>query len=115
MSPVGGVGINLAIQDAVAAANILHDSLRAGSVSERRLAAVRRRRLLPTVLTQAFQRGLQARFIKPLLDGQTAVRPPLPMRLSARYATGRRLTARFIGLGIRPEHVRTPTIVRTDP
>ncbi|MDQ7907421.1 FAD-dependent oxidoreductase [Phytohabitans sp. ZYX-F-186] len=113
MAPIGGVGLNLAIQDAVAAANILHSGLRRGVVSERRLAAVRRRRLLPTVLTQAFQRGLQARFIKPLLDGETTVRPPLPMRLSARYAAGRRLTARFIGLGLRPEHVRTPARVTT--
>jgi 2-polyprenyl-6-methoxyphenol hydroxylase-like FAD-dependent oxidoreductase len=108
MSPVGGVGINLAIQDAVAAANILAAPLRAGTVTSTHLEKVQRRRMLPTRLTQRLQVIVQKRVITRLLLRAEPLAPPLPVRLLARCPVLRRLPARLIGLGIRPEHVRTP-------
>ena len=108
MSPVGGVGINLAIQDAVAAANILAEPLRAGRVSVDDLARVERRREFPTRLTQRMQVTVQRRVIAPVLGGAVTVRPPLALRLLGRCSWLRRIPARLIGLGARPEHVRTP-------
>jgi 2-polyprenyl-6-methoxyphenol hydroxylase-like FAD-dependent oxidoreductase len=106
MSPVGGVGINLAVQDAVAAANLLAASLRARAVTERDLAAVQRRRRLPTRLTQAFQLAVQNRVLKRVLAGEVAAKPPLVFRLIQRFPALRGVTARLIGVGVRPEHVR---------
>lgn len=102
MSPVGGVGINLAVQDAVAAANLLAGPLRAGNLSDGDLAAVQRRRFWPTRLTQAAQVLAQDRVIRPQLDSDDP-RPPLPLRLLARFPVLRRFPARFVGLGLRPE------------
>lgn len=108
MSPIGGVGINLAVQDAVAAANILAGPLRAGSVSDELLARVQARRTFPTKVIQAFQLFVQNRVINPILQGVTVKRPPWPVRLLNVCAPLRALPARFIGLGPRPEHVQTP-------
>ena len=110
MSPVGGVGINLAVQDAVAAANLLAEPLRRGTPSERDLARVTRRRWLPTVVTQAFQRAVQRRLLAPVLRGGGG-RPPRALRYLARVPFVRRVPVRLLGVGVLPEHVR----VRTDP
>lgn len=107
MSPVGGVGINLAIQDAVATANILAEKLLAGSVKPADLAAVQRRRTLPTQLTQWLQVQVQKRVITRALSGRVPLTPPLALRLFRRFPILRRIPARLIGVGIRPEHVRT--------
>ncbi|GAA3446127.1 monooxygenase [Planomonospora venezuelensis] len=106
MSPVFGVGINLAVQDAVAAANLLAGPLLAGGeIPESLLARVQRRRTPPTVITQFAQRVVQNRLIRPVLAGDAgAVRLPDLSRLPAAAP----LIRRFIGLGVRPEHVRTP-------
>lgn len=113
MSPVGGVGINLAIQDAVAAANILAGPLKRGQVSEGDLDRVQRRRELPTRLTQFIQVTAQNRVIAPLLAAKGKVSPPLPLQLLQRFPYLRRIPARVIGLGFRPEHVKTPDDERT--
>ncbi|MEV5546570.1 FAD-dependent oxidoreductase [Streptomyces sp. NPDC052309] len=113
MSPVGGVGINLAIQDAVAAANILAPRLRAGRLSTADLARVQRRRQFPTRVTQAGQVLIQNRVIGAVLSGGV-VRDPasaelaLPLRLLDRFPALRRVVARVVGIGVRPEHVKTP-------
>jgi 2-polyprenyl-6-methoxyphenol hydroxylase-like FAD-dependent oxidoreductase len=106
MSPVGGVGINLAIQDAVAAANMLAAPLTDDTVEERHLAAVQKRRMLPTRLTQAAQVFVHRNVLGPALADRTRDTVPLPVRLLARYPRLRRIPARLIGLGVRPEHVR---------
>jgi 2-polyprenyl-6-methoxyphenol hydroxylase-like FAD-dependent oxidoreductase len=106
MSPVGGVGINLAIQDAVAAANLLAPALRRGAPTPDELRAVQRRRELPTRITQAAQLFVQDRVIAPTLAGATP-RAPLPLRWLDAWPLLRRIPARAIGLGVRPEHVRT--------
>jgi 2-polyprenyl-6-methoxyphenol hydroxylase-like FAD-dependent oxidoreductase len=108
MSPVGGVGINLAIQDAIATANILAAPLKAGRVTERDLDRVQRRRMLPTRLTQAFQVFVQDRVITRVLGGGGQVKVPGVVRLMQRFPALRRIPARLIGIGVRPEHVRTP-------
>ena len=107
MSPVGGVGINLAVQDAVAAANILAAPLKARTVSEGDLHAVQERRMLPVRLTQAIQLVAQKRVIGRLL--QTKERPRLPFlfRLFKWFPVLRRIPARLIGVGVRPEHIHT--------
>ncbi|MGK5558833.1 FAD-dependent oxidoreductase, partial [Actinomadura kijaniata] len=107
MSPVGGVGINLAVQDAIATANLLDGPLRRGAVTARDLAAVQRRRTPPTRIVQGFQLGIQRAAIAPIMRGAV----PLPIRLLNRIrGTGPlpRLTAQMVGYGPRPEHVRTP-------
>jgi 2-polyprenyl-6-methoxyphenol hydroxylase-like FAD-dependent oxidoreductase len=106
MSPVGGVGINLAIQDAVAAANLLAAPLRAGRLTAEDLHRVQQRRMWPTRLTQRVQLFIQNRVIKRVLGSTEALRPPLPLRLLARFPILRRIPARLVGMGIRPEHVR---------
>ena len=108
MSPVGGVGINLAVQDAVAAANILAKPLLENSVDDGDLAAVQRRRLFPTRATQAMQVLIQNRVIAPALAGKAnagPLRPPFVFRLLQRFPYLRRYPARLMGLGVRPEHV----------
>ncbi len=108
MSPIGGVGINLAIQDAIATANILASRLRAGAVSVDALREVQTRREFPTRMTQGLQIFIQNRFISRVLGGNE--RPPLPwfLKQMRRWPTLRRIPARTIGMGFRPEHVQTP-------
>ena len=110
MSPIGGVGINLAIQDAVATANILGAALLRGTPSARELEAVQRRRNFPTRATQSLQIAVQNRIIRRVLGN--AGRPSLPwqLKLLRRIPILRRIPARVIGVGLRPEHVRTPEI-----
>ncbi|CAH2604591.1 FAD-dependent oxidoreductase [Rhodovastum atsumiense] len=105
MSPIGGVGINLAIQDAVAAANLLAAPLRERRLRVSDLRRVQRRRAWPTWATQRLQVLAQGRIIARVLGGRQAPRPPLPVRLLARLPWLRRVPARLIGLGLRPEHV----------
>jgi 2-polyprenyl-6-methoxyphenol hydroxylase-like FAD-dependent oxidoreductase len=107
MSPIGGVGINLAIQDAVASANLLWAPLKRGSVALGDLEAVQRRREWPTKVTQAAQVFIQRRAIAPLLAGATP-RAPWPAKLVDRSPFLQGLTARALGLGVRFEKVRTP-------
>jgi 2-polyprenyl-6-methoxyphenol hydroxylase-like FAD-dependent oxidoreductase len=109
MSPVGGVGINLAIQDAVAAANLLAAKLKAGAVTDADLAAVQRRRTLPTQLTQWLQVQVQKRIITRALAARGPLpRVPLVVRAFQKVPFLRRIPARLVGVGVRPEHVRTP-------
>jgi 2-polyprenyl-6-methoxyphenol hydroxylase-like FAD-dependent oxidoreductase len=107
MSPVGGVGINLAIQDAVAAANILSGPLKAGTLSIEHLRAVQRRRTFPTRVTQRIQILIQERVLKRVLGEDKPVAAPWPLRLFNTFPVLRRIPARAIGVGVRPEHVRT--------
>jgi 2-polyprenyl-6-methoxyphenol hydroxylase-like FAD-dependent oxidoreductase len=106
MSPIGGVGINLAIQDAVATANILAPVLSRGAPGESDLAAVQRRRLWPTAMTQRLQVLIQDRVITRILAGSGGGRPVLAVRLLQWFPILRRLPARLLGLGFRPEHIR---------
>ena len=108
MSPVGGVGINLAIQDAVAAANILYRPLRQGAPSAAYLGAVQRRRELPTRITQRMQVVMQNRVIFRTLTSGAPTSLPWPARLLRDYPILRRIPARLVGMGFRPEHVRSP-------
>jgi 2-polyprenyl-6-methoxyphenol hydroxylase-like FAD-dependent oxidoreductase len=108
MSPVGGVGINLAIQDAVATANLLAAKLRSGSVTDRDLRAVQQRRERPTRMTQRLQALLHKHFLDPIFDATEQVQPPLPARLFEKFPRLRPIPARLIGLGFRPEHVAPP-------
>jgi 2-polyprenyl-6-methoxyphenol hydroxylase-like FAD-dependent oxidoreductase len=109
MSPVGGVGINLAIQDAVAAANILYT----GDFGLKSLRAVQARREFPTRVTQAFQVAVQNRILTRVLAAsgtEGPLTPPLPARMLGRFPFLRRIPARLIGLGVRPEHIRSPAV-----
>jgi 2-polyprenyl-6-methoxyphenol hydroxylase-like FAD-dependent oxidoreductase len=108
MSPIGGVGINLAVQDAVAAANILWEPLSRGRAGEDDLARVQKRREFPARVTQAIQVFLQNRVISRALQAKGQMEAPLVVRLIARFPLLRRIPARLLGLGVRPEHVRTP-------
>ncbi|MDB5476143.1 MAG: monooxygenase FAD-binding [Phenylobacterium sp.] len=114
MSPIGGVGINLAVQDAVAAANLLATPLREGRLTDADLAAVQARREPPTRTTQGVQVFMQERVLSRLLGRDEAARPPAFFRLLRLFPLLRRIPARFIGLGARPEHV-DPSILRADP
>jgi 2-polyprenyl-6-methoxyphenol hydroxylase-like FAD-dependent oxidoreductase len=109
MSPIGGIGINLAIQDAVAAANILtsHDPAALETLQE-----VQRRRELPTRVTQAVQVFVQQQIVKRVLAGTGRARPPFAMRLLDRFRFLRFLPAYAVGIGVRPEHVRSPAAPR---
>jgi 2-polyprenyl-6-methoxyphenol hydroxylase-like FAD-dependent oxidoreductase len=110
MSPVGGVGINLAIQDAVATANLLAGRLRQGRPGPAELRAVQQRRALPTRLTQWLQVLIQDRVIRRVLAGRRELSLPLPLRLLRSFPTLRRIPARLVGIGFRPEHVRSPDV-----
>jgi 2-polyprenyl-6-methoxyphenol hydroxylase-like FAD-dependent oxidoreductase len=112
MSPIGGVGINLAVQDAVAAANILTDPLRAGAVTLGHLAQVQRRREWPTRVTQAIQRTIQNRVVGPVLAGTKQPKVPLAVKLLDWFPPLRGIPARFIGIGVRPEHIHTKEAAR---
>lgn len=108
MSPIGGVGVNLAVQDAVATANLLADTLTKGPPTEAELNAVQRRRMLPTRLTQAIQVQMQNRLIKPALEGTgDEISPPWPIRLISAFPILQGLAARLVGGGVRPEHVHS--------
>jgi 2-polyprenyl-6-methoxyphenol hydroxylase-like FAD-dependent oxidoreductase len=109
MSPVGGIGINLAIQDAVATANILAEPLRRQRVTPDHLAALQKRRLWPTRRTQSLQVLAHKRLVEPTLRGQVNfTKLPLAVRLLNDYPVLRRIPARLIGIGLRPEHVKSP-------
>jgi 2-polyprenyl-6-methoxyphenol hydroxylase-like FAD-dependent oxidoreductase len=107
MSPVGGVGINLAIQDAVAAANILADKMVAGKLKDDDLAAVQRRREFPTRATQKLQIMVQNRVVRRVLGSAQPLKVPWAITMMQRIPSLRRIPARFIGIGFRPEHIRT--------
>jgi 2-polyprenyl-6-methoxyphenol hydroxylase-like FAD-dependent oxidoreductase len=112
MSPVGGVGINLAIQDAVATANLLASKLKAGTVMDRDLMAVRRRRLFPVRVIQRAQVLIQNRVLRPIVSGKIrSLRVPWILERLNANAWLRRWPAQVIGLGLRPEHVRSPNCV----
>ncbi|MDX2309467.1 MAG: FAD-dependent oxidoreductase [Hyphomicrobium sp.] len=116
MSPIGGVGVNLAIQDAVAAANVLALPLREGRLEESHLAAVEARRRFPTRLTQSMQVGVQNQIIARALSAKPDggdFRPPLAMRMMASMPFLNRLPAYLIGVGVRPEHVAP--FIRSQP
>jgi 2-polyprenyl-6-methoxyphenol hydroxylase-like FAD-dependent oxidoreductase len=106
MSPAGGVGINLAIQDAVATANILGPLLKRGPAEAEQLALVQKRREWPTRMTQRLQVLLQNRMITPVLNSTQPVSPPWLLRWLAQRPLFRRIPARLVGIGFRPEHVR---------
>jgi 2-polyprenyl-6-methoxyphenol hydroxylase-like FAD-dependent oxidoreductase len=106
MSPVGGVGINLAVQDAVAAANFLAAPLRTRTAHDDELAAVQRRREFPTRATQRIQIALQNNVIKRVL-GNSRIKAPWILKLFDRWPLLQRIPARLIGMGFRPEHVKT--------
>ncbi|MCO5130197.1 MAG: FAD-dependent oxidoreductase [Xanthobacteraceae bacterium] len=109
MSPVGGVGVNLAVQDAVATANLLADKLREGTPRETDLDAVRRRREFPMRVTQAMQVMAQDTIVAAALKpGGAPFKPPLPLRIVNAVPWLQGWTARFLAIGVRPEHVRSP-------
>jgi 2-polyprenyl-6-methoxyphenol hydroxylase-like FAD-dependent oxidoreductase len=109
MSPIGGVGINLAIQDAVATANILAQPLLRTNVTGDLLHQVQKRREYPTRMTQGFQVFAHRRFINPALNNQAPLRGlPWPLKLLQYFPILRRVPARVLGLGFRPEHIRLP-------
>jgi len=110
MSPVGGVGINLAIQDAVAAANQLAGPLRAGRFRLSDLAKVQRRRTFPTQMTQGIQVLIQTRILNRVLSSRRPLRPNFLLRMLAWFPWLRRIPARLIGVGFRPEHIHTPEV-----
>jgi 2-polyprenyl-6-methoxyphenol hydroxylase-like FAD-dependent oxidoreductase len=109
MSPIGGIGINLAIQDAVAAANILAAPLRRSSNVDDLLFRVERRRRLPTRVIQAGQKLAQDRIIGAIFKpGAQIDRPPWVLRLLNRFPLLRRIPGRIVGLGVRRERVESP-------
>jgi 2-polyprenyl-6-methoxyphenol hydroxylase-like FAD-dependent oxidoreductase len=113
MSPIGGVGINLAIQDAVAAANILAAPLARRGLTTKDLEKVQRRRELPTRITQGLQVLIQNKVIKRVLGSSKPLSLPFPIKLLRRWPVLRRIPARAIGIGFRPEHVRTPEVSKS--
>lgn len=109
MSPVGGVGINLAIQDAVATANLLAAKLRSGTLQDDDLDSVRRRRLFPVKVIQALQVAVHHRILKPaIFGGARQLTVPWPLKILNANAWLRRWPAQILGQGVRPEHVRSP-------
>ena len=108
MSPIGGIGINLAIQDAVAAANVLAGPLARGEPPDALLPLVQKRREFPTRVIQVGQKAAQDNVIGTVLSGRPITGAPLPVRLLNRYPILRRIPGRIIGLGVRRERVRSP-------
>ncbi len=108
MSPIGGVGINVAVQDAVAAANRLAGPLNAGTVTDEDLRAIQARRILSVRFTQWLQLTIQKRVVTRVLASQRRPKPPLLFKLFGMFPILRRIPARLLGVGIRPEHVHTP-------
>ena len=113
MSPVGGVGINLAVQDAVATATLLAEPLRNGTLDASDLAGVRARRLLPTVLVQTLQRFLHRALVAPLVEGRRPGPPKPVLALVHRLPQLSVVPAYLIGVGLRPEHA--PAFARRTP
>ena len=108
MSPIGGVGVNLAVQDAVAAANQLAAPLKARTISGDDLRAIEQRRSFPVRATQRLQLTMQNQIIAPALASTARPKPPLLFKLLNAFPPLRRIPARLLGLGFRPEHVHTP-------
>ncbi|SFB12410.1 2-polyprenyl-6-methoxyphenol hydroxylase [Amycolatopsis marina] len=113
MSPIGGVGINLAVQDAVAAATLLAEPLRGRTVGISQLAKVRTRRLLPTILVQSLQRLLHRVVVAPVVEGRRDGPPAPIVALVRRFPTASFIPAYLIGVGFRPEHA--PEYARRRP
>jgi len=111
MSPIGGVGINLAIQDAVAAANRLAAPLKAGTVSDDDLSAVQARRTFPVRFTQALQLTMQNQIIRRALASTQKPKPPLLLKLFDMIPLLRRIPQRLLAVGVRPEHIHTPDVL----
>jgi 2-polyprenyl-6-methoxyphenol hydroxylase-like FAD-dependent oxidoreductase len=114
MSPIGGVGINLAIQDAVAAANILCRPLQTGSTNVSDLQAVQQRRMFPTKMTQGLQLFIQKRVVTRVIDDSTALAPPRIVNALNKLPILQSIAAYVVGIGFRPEHVRTADLYRDD-
>ena len=110
MSPIGGVGVNIAVQDAVAAANRLAAPLKAGTMSDDDLRAIQERRTFPVRFTQAIQLTMQNRIVRRALAGTGRPKPPLLFRLVALIPILQRIPGRLLAVGVRPEHVRTPDV-----
>jgi 2-polyprenyl-6-methoxyphenol hydroxylase-like FAD-dependent oxidoreductase len=109
MSPVGGVGVNLAIQDAVATANLLASKLKTGKLDDHDLDAVRQRRLFPVQVIQRLQVAVHNRVLKPAISGTARnLKVPWPLKILDASSWLRRWPAQIVGLGVRPEHVRSP-------
>jgi 2-polyprenyl-6-methoxyphenol hydroxylase-like FAD-dependent oxidoreductase len=111
MSPIGGVGINLAIQDAVAAANRLAAHLKAGTVGDDDLRAIQARRSFPVRFTQRLQLIIQNQIVRRALSGTQRPKPPLLLKLFDLIPLLRRIPGRLLGVGVRPEHIHTPDIL----
>ena len=107
MSPIGGVGVNLAVQDAIAAANILAEPLRLGQLTNDHLDRVQRRRTLPMKVIQRMQTTVQKQVIDRVLDSDGPASAPLTFRMFNLFPILRRIPARIVGIGVRPEHVQT--------
>jgi 2-polyprenyl-6-methoxyphenol hydroxylase-like FAD-dependent oxidoreductase len=110
MSPIGGVGINLAVQDAVAAANILAEHLRRGDLTLDHLVEVQSRREWPTKATQWLQVQAQNRIIAPTLKHSGELKMPFALWLLNKIPVLQRIPARLVGVGVRPEHIHTPDV-----
>jgi len=110
MSPIGGVGINIAVQDAVAAANRLAAPLKAGTTTSGHLQAIQARRDFPARMTQKIQLSMQNRIIGPALQSTRDPKPPWLFKWFDAFPILRRIPARLLALGIQPEHVQTPDI-----
>ncbi|HTA26171.1 MAG TPA: FAD-dependent oxidoreductase [Bacteroidia bacterium] len=113
MSPIGGVGINLAIQDAVAAANILVPACLNNSVEQNTLAKVQKRRMLPVRLIQRVQVFIQNNVIHRLLGKPGHITLPLPLKILKRFPVLTRIPGYLVGIGFRPEHIKTPDVLKT--
>jgi 2-polyprenyl-6-methoxyphenol hydroxylase-like FAD-dependent oxidoreductase len=111
MSPIGGVGINLAVQDAVAAANRLAAPLMLGIVNDADLRAIEARRTFPVRFTQRLQLTMQNRIINRALQSTQRPKPPLLFKLFDLFPVLRRIPARLLGMGVRPEHIHTPDVL----
>jgi 2-polyprenyl-6-methoxyphenol hydroxylase-like FAD-dependent oxidoreductase len=114
MSPVGGVGINIAVQDAVAAANRLAGPLRKGQAGPADLEAIQRRRIWPARLTQRMQLLMQNRLIAPAIQGVHKPKPAFVFELLNAVPLLQRIPARALAVGFRPEHVCTPDFSRVE-
>ncbi len=108
MSPIGGVGVNIAVQDAVAAANRLAAPLKAGTASDDDLRAIQKRRTFPVRFTQALQLTMQKRIIGRALASTERLKPPLLFKLFDMFPILQRIPGRLLAVGVRPEHVHTP-------
>jgi 2-polyprenyl-6-methoxyphenol hydroxylase-like FAD-dependent oxidoreductase len=111
MSPIGGVGVNIAVQDAVAAANRLAAPLKAGTASDDDLRAIQERRMFPVRFTQGIQLTMQNRLVRPMLAGKERLKPPALFRLLTMIPVLQRIPGRLLAVGVRPEHVQTPEVL----